>query len=223
VTTSDLQRNLAAIDNAVRELFALIADGMTAATEALLSSDRELANRVVERDVRIDAIYEEVEGLLQQSLVLHGPMAREFRYLISMLRIVPELERCGDLVEHIASRGLRGLGGQLPPRIRGQVERMGEVGTELWRMVLEVYLGRSDASAVRRVHARDDEMDELHTVVLSEVVEAELPLPVAMDMALVARFYERLGDHAVNIANRLRYLETGEGMLHKQDLTEGEI
>ena len=95
---------------------------------------------------------------------------------------------------------------------------MGEVGTELWRMVSEVYAD-PESGDVRRVHLRDDEMDELHAVVMAEVVDAELPLPVAMDMALVGRFYERLGDHAVNITNRLRYLQSGDGMAHKEDLS----
>jgi phosphate transport system protein len=217
VAITDLQRNIQHIDSRVHELFALIADGLAAATEALLASDKELAAKVVERDRRIDSIYAEVESLLQDSLVLQSPMARDLRYLVSMLRIVPELERCGDLVEHIASRALRNLGGQLPPRVRGLIERMGEVGTELWRLVATVY-DNPDADAVNRLHIRDDEMDELHGVLMAEVVEAELPLPIAMDMALVGRFYERLGDHAVNIANRLRYLQGGLGMVHKDEI-----
>jgi phosphate transport system protein len=217
VAITDLQRNLQHIDGRVHELFALIADGLAAATEALLASDRELAAKVVERDRRIDSIYEEVESLLQDSLVLQSPMARDLRYLVSMLRIVPELERCGDLVEHIASRALRDLGSQLPPRVRGLIERMGEVGTELWRLVATVY-EKPEAEAVNRLHLRDDEMDDLHRLMMAEVVEAELPLPTAMDMALVGRFYERLGDHAVNIANRLRYLQGGLGMVHKTDI-----
>jgi phosphate transport system protein len=217
VTYSELKRNMEHIDGRVHELFALISEGLVAATEALLASDRELATTVVERDRKIDAIYEEVEALLQESLVLQAPMAKDLRYLVSMLRIVPELERCGDLVEHIASRALRGLGDQIPPRVRGVIERMGEVGAELWRIVAAVY-DNPDSEAVSRLHLRDDEMDELHGVLMAEVVDAEVSLPVAMDMALVGRFYERLGDHAVNIANRLRYLQGGLAMMHKSDI-----
>lgn len=217
MTLSELKRNMAHIDARVHELFALISEGLAAATEALLSSDRDLAITVIERDHKIDAIYEEVEALLQESLVLQAPLAKDLRYLVSMLRIVPELERCGDLVEHIAARTLRGLGGQIPPRVRGIVERMGEVGAELWRLVTQVY-DNPDSDAVTRLHLRDDEMDELHGMLMAEVVDAEVPIPVAMDMALVGRFYERLGDHAVNIANRLRYLQGGLGMMHKADI-----
>ncbi len=214
---TDLQRNIKHIDGRVHELFALIADGLQAATEALLASDRDLAAKVVERDHRIDSIYEELETLLQDSVMLQAPMTRDLRYLLSMLRIVPELERCGDLVEHIASRALRGLGDQLPPRVRGLVERMGEVGTELWRLAAAIY-DDPDADGVSRVHLRDAEMDDLRTLMMAEVVEAEVPLPVAMEMALVGRFYERLGDHAVNISNRMRFAQAGLGMAHKEDL-----
>jgi phosphate transport system protein len=125
--------------------------------------------------------------------------------MLSVLRIVPELERSHDLVEHIARRAVRGLGDELTPRTRGLIEQMGEVGVEMWRAAADAWFER-DADAYIRMKDQDEEMDDLHTNLMSELASGKTSLPVAMDMALVARFYERLGDHAVNIAHRVRYL-----------------
>ena len=132
----------------------------------------------------------------------------DMRFLLSVLRIVPELERSGDLAEHIAQRAARGLTGELTPRVRGLVEQMGRVGVEMWRMAADAY-GDRDPGASERIHERDDELDDLHVSLTAELVSGALTMPVALEMSLVARFYERLGDHAVNVAKRVRYMATG--------------
>lgn len=205
----DLAQELQVIDRKVTELFALVSEGLAAATDALLASDVDAASSVVARERLIDSLYYDIEGLVQRQFALASPAATDMRYLLSMLRIVPELERSGDLVEHIANRALRSLGVELTPRIRGLVDRMGRVGVMLWRGAAESYATR-DPSKVAELRSLDDELDELHVALIAEIVEAELRLPVAIEMALVARFFERLGDHAVNVANRMKYVATGE-------------
>ena len=205
----DLAQELQEIDRKVTDLFSLVSEGIGAATEALLASDVDAASSVVARERLIDSLYYDIEGLVQRQFALASPAATDMRYLLSMLRIVPELERSGDLVEHIAKRALRSLGEELTPRIRGLVERMGRVGVLLWRGAAESYVDR-DPAKVAELRSLDDELDELHVAVIAEIVEAELRLPVAIEMALVARFFERLGDHAVNVANRMKYVATGE-------------
>lgn len=204
-----MAQELQEIDRKVTELFSLVSEGLGAATEALLASDVDAASSVVARERLIDSLYYDIEGLVQRQFALASPAATDMRYLLSMLRIVPELERSGDLVEHIAKRAMRSLGAELTPRIRGLVERMGRVGVLLWRGAAESYVDR-DPAKVAELRSLDDELDELHVAVIAEIVEAELRLPVAIEMALVARFFERLGDHAVNVANRMKYVATGE-------------
>jgi len=82
---------------------------------------------------------------------------------------------------------------------------MGKVGTERWRAAADAYADRDGDVAVR-LNERDDELDELHVSLTAELVSGQLTVPIALEMALVARFYERLGDHAVNIAERIRYI-----------------
>ena len=203
-------RELDEINDKMVQLFALVGEGIAAATEALLSGDGDAAQLVVERDLLIDSLYVDVETLVNQELALQNPVATDLRFLLSVLRIVPELERSHDLVEHIARRALPGLAEDLTPRIRGLVARMGDVGVEMWRAVSDGWFER-DPLCHGRLDTRDEEMDELHVTLTAELASGKTRVPVAMDMALVARFYERLGDHAVNVARRICYL-AGEGV-----------
>jgi phosphate transport system protein len=201
-------RDLQRIDEQVLRLFALVSEGLAGATEALLAGDREAARALVARDEMLDRLYVDVEGLVQRQFALQAPMAVDLRFLLSVLRIVPELERSGDLAEHIAQRAVRGLTGELTPRVRGLIEQMGRTGVEMWRASSEAYAER-DGQAVARLREQDDELDDLHVSLIAELASGKLSIPVAIELALVGRFYERLGDHAVNIAARVRYLATG--------------
>ena len=122
-----------------------------------------------------------------------------------MLRIVPELERSHDLVVHICASAGHILSDDLTARARGLVGRMGDLATEMWRQAADSWYERDrDAAAI--LTERDEGMDELHASLTAELAAGQMAVPVAMEMALVARDYERLGAHAVNIARRVVYL-----------------
>lgn len=193
------------VEGKVRHLFALVIDGIPASTEALLSGDVAVASRLAAREVVIDELYRECENIIVELLALQAPVASELRYFLAVLRLVPELERSHDLVEHISRRGARGIGQKLTPRTRGLVERMGTLDTEMWQLMGEAWTER-DLAKVDAVIWRDNEMDELHVALMGDLANGTIELPVAMEMALVARFYERLGDHAVNLGERVRSL-----------------
>jgi phosphate transport system protein len=130
------------------------------------------------------------------------------RYLLSVIRVVPELERSGDLAEHIAQRAVLGLAGRLTPAIRGIIEEMGSTCVTMWQAAADAWAER-DATAAVQIDAEDDRIDELHDRLIAELCEADIELPDALQTTLVARFYERLGDHAVHISERLTYLALG--------------
>jgi len=205
---SGFRHDLDEIDRKVGQLFALVANGIAVATDAFLTADKLGANVMAEQEELMDKLYAEVEELVQRQLVLHSPVAQDLRYLMTVVRIVPELERCGDLAEHIARRGSRGLSNDLTPRVRGTIEQMGVLTSEMWQLAAAGYQSR-DVAAASRLRTLDDRLDDLHVALAAEVVDSEPSTPVAMEMALVGRFYERLGDHAVNIANRMRYAISG--------------
>ena len=205
----EFQRELEAIEGKVIELFAMVAEDLGGATHALLSGDNEVVKLLAERDLVIDALYTEIEDVVNRDIALQAPVASDLRFLLSVLRIVPELERSHDLVVDIARRADHILSNDLSPRSRGIVERMGSLVSDMWRQAADAWYQR-DRSAAAALAERDDEMDDLHASLIAELASGRMAIPVTMEMTLVARFYERLGDHAVNIARRVIYLAGSE-------------
>jgi phosphate transport system protein len=201
----EFERDLEAIEAKVIELFAMVAEDLPEATRALLNGDREVIPVLRERGQVIDALYPEIEDLVNREILLQAPVASDLRFLLSVLRIVPELSRSHHLVTSIAARANHILSDDLSPRCRGLVERMGTIASEMWRQAADSWYQR-DRSAASALDQRDDEMDELHASLIAELASGGMTLPVAMEMTLVARFYERLGDRAVNIGYRVIYL-----------------
>ena len=201
----EFERDLEAIEAKVIELFAMVAEDLPGATQALLTGNNDVLQTLNEREQLINTLYPEIEELVNREILLQAPVASDLRFLLSVLRIVPELERSHDLVVQIASRSNHILGEDLSPRTRGIVERMGELDSDMWRQASESWYQR-DSSAAALLAERDEEMDELHASLIAELASGKMTLPVAMEMTLVARFYERLGDHAVNVARRVAYL-----------------
>ena len=201
----EFERELEAIEAKVIELFAMVAEDLPGATRALLSGDSDAVRVLTERDKVIDALYQETEELVNREILLQAPVASDLRFLLSVLRIVPELERSHDLVVDIARRADHILSGDLSPRSRGLVERMGELVSDMWRQAADSWYKR-DREASFKLDERDDEMDELHASLIAELAAGRMSLPVTMEMMVVARCYERLAAHAVNIARRVIYL-----------------
>jgi len=183
-------------------LFALVGEAIAEATHALLAGDRELAKHVIDLDVEIDSIVTSLITHVEASLTgadVPAPSSRE--ELVTLLRVLPDIERNGDLAEHVARRAARGLGTEMSPRSRGLVERMGEVSATIWREATDAVVDGDDA-AVHDIEEMDDELDDLHVSLTAELVSGSMALPVAVEVAMIARFYERFGDHCVNLARR---------------------
>ena len=201
----EFQGELVAIEAKVIELFAMVAEDLPGATDALLSGNDDVIQALTEREKVIDALYPEIENLVNREIALQAPVASDLRFLLSVLRIVPELERSHDLVIDIAHRANHILSQDLSPRSRGLVERMGNLASVMWRQAADSWYQR-DRSAAVALSELDNEMDELHASLIAELASGQMAIPVTMEMTLVARFLERLGDHAVNIARRVIYL-----------------
>jgi len=201
----EFERDLEAIEAKVIELFAMVAEDLPGATQALLTGNNQVLQALTEREQLINTLYPQIEELVNRQILLQAPVASDLRFLLSVLRIVPELERSHDLVVQIASRSNHILGEDLSLRTRGIVERMGTLASEMWRQAVDSWYQR-DRSVALALEERDDEMDELHASLIAELASGGMALPVTMEMTLVARFYERLADHAVNIARRVVYL-----------------
>jgi phosphate transport system protein len=200
--TVTVESALVEIDQRVLRLFAMVSEGLGAATAAFLAGDCSAARRLVAADVMVDSLELAIEDLVHNRL-MRGPLVAidVLLPLVAILRIVPELERSGDLVEHIALRTPQRMAEQLSPRARGLILEMGEVGVDMWRAAANAYADR-DIGAAKRLRALDDHLDDLHVKLSVELAENDIATSVAIEMGLIARFLERLGDHAVNVARR---------------------
>ena len=146
------QRELDAIEGKVIELFAMVAEDLDKATDAVLSGDDEAVKVLAERELAINRLYQEIEELVNREIALQGPVASDLRFLLSVLRVVPELERSHDLVEHIARRANHILAGELSPRSQGLVERMGKLASGMWRQAADSWYQR-DRTVARHAQA----------------------------------------------------------------------
>jgi phosphate transport system protein len=201
----DFHQQLQAIEGSVIELFALVGEDLAVATQALLSGDASAFKVVAERDRVIERIYRDLELLVDQQLVLQAPVATDLRLLLSVLRILPNMERAHRLTFHIAEHAGHMLSDDLSAGARVLVQSMGDTAADMWNQVSRAWYER-DRSAADALQERDDVMDDLHASLVAELASGTMRLPVAMDMTLVARYYERFADHAVDIAHRVVYL-----------------
>ena len=182
-------------------LYATVVESIGWATAALLDQDVELADRVIADDRKVDTRCDEVIGLIKDRLADAAVEPDELEELIAILQMVPELERSADLAEHIAQRARQGLGASLSPRARGLIQSMCDSGIRMWQLSSRAFAERSRDLSFE-ISEADDELDNLSADLLREGAAGGVDPAVSAELALIARFYERLGDHAVNLARR---------------------
>jgi phosphate transport system protein len=191
---------------------ALVTEAIPKGTEVLLSGDLNLADVVITGDDLLDARSLEAEEKCFQVLALQAPMARDLRAVVTAVHLIGEIERSGDLVVNICKGARRLYGVDLDPKLRGLIAKMGEQAHQLFGAAVKSYI-ESDAALAGSLNDRDDVLDALHREYIQAIFEThashQLELQVGVQLALIGRFYERIGDHAVNIGERVRYMITG--------------
>lgn len=188
------------------------------ATEALVTGDGAIAESVISADSQIDSAAHRVEELAFAILSLQAPVAGDLRTVVAALRIVSDLERMGDLSVHVAKIArLRVPYLAVPEQARPTMFRMAQVAQEMVSRMTQILRVR-DASAAAELEAMDDEMDQLRRTSFTELLgdSWDHGVEAAVDIALLGRYYERIADHAVDIATRVTYVVTG----HRPDLVE---
>jgi phosphate transport system protein len=194
------------IDSRMAQLFALVSEALAGATHALLSGDSTVGLAVVEGDQSVDDLTAEVELLVWKQIDDDSSTgSTTLRHLVGVLLILPELERSGDLAEHIAQRAVTNLGNDMSPLSRGIIQRMAEVALEMWRDAADAYGDR--AAQAEALAEADEEIDILHGRLTKEIAAESMPTAIGAQVTLLGRFYERLGDHAVNLARRIEMLQ----------------
>ncbi|MDF9716846.1 phosphate signaling complex protein PhoU [Nocardioides sp. ChNu-153] len=190
----------------------LIRHAVADATEALLSGDAEIAERVISADKEIDDLRERTEENAFALLSLEAPVAGDLRVVVAALRMVTELERMGDLSVHVAKIArLRVPELAVPEPVRPTLERMAKVAETMTARV-ETIIANRDAESAADLRLIDDEMDQLRRATFTAMLGDDWPhgVEAAVDLALLGRYYERIADHAVSVANRVVFVVTGE-------------
>ena len=182
------------------------------ATKALLSGDVHTADQVISNDKAIDAARERVDDTAFALLSLQQPVAGDLRMIVSALRMVSELERMGDLSVHVAKIArLRVPSVAVPDELRPTMEQMARTAEDMVRRVRDIIVDRDVEAAIEL--GRDDEvMDQLRRRSFTELLSTDWQhgVEAAVDIALLGRYYERIADHAVSVANRVVFVVTGD-------------
>jgi len=205
-------QDLASAREELARLAALVAELIPRATGVLLDGDLEGAELMIRGDAEVDERCVDLEEHCLRILALQAPVATELRQVVALLKMIAEVERSADLAASICKVARRIYGHSLDPKLRGLVSRMGEQAQQLWVAAIDAFVENDEAKAAAVVDM-DAYLDALQKQFIQAVFETQshstVDLQVAMQLAYVARFYERIGDHAVNIAERVRFVVTG--------------
>jgi phosphate transport system protein len=132
--------------------------------------------------------------------------------VVALLKMVAEVERSNDLLCNICKAARRIYGHELDPKLRGIISRMGEQAEQLYEAAIDSFVN-NDVAKASAIDDMDSYLDGLQKQFVQAIFESHaggrIDLQVAVQLAVVARFYERIGDHAVNIGERVRYIVTG--------------
>jgi phosphate transport system protein len=185
---------------------------ISAATEALLQGDLGVVDHIYASHVEIKALNLEIEQRAYQLLALQHPLASDLRTLLAVLRILHEVELTAGLMKNVARQTRRIYPRELPPRVRGILERMGAQASVQMHLAIDAFAD-GDAAVASALPDMDDVMDDLQKELFRAIFSAgsndESSLQMAVQIAFVGRDYERAADHAVTIGKWVEFIVTG--------------
>ncbi len=217
-------RDLEDLNAGVLRLGALACEAIPRGTEVLLGGNLAEAQAIIDDDDEVDQLSLELEERCFSIIALQAPMAGDLRRIITITKVVGEIERSADLMINVCKASRRMYGAQLTPKIRGILSSMSGEANKLLKLSLDAFADQN-ASLASALADIDDALDQLNTDIVEEIFSAhaenQIDLGAAVQLALIARYYERIGDHAVNIGERVTYMVTGwlpehNGMLRAQ-------
>ena len=195
---------------------AAVEDQIQTALRALIDRDSELAQRVIENDLRVNTFDVQIDEDSLRLLALHQPTAKDLRFITTAMKISTELERMSDLAENIAERALElNEEPQLKPYI--DIPRMGTWTLRMVKESLDAFVN-ADAGLARKVCADDDFVDDLTQQLFRELLSFMLENPTTITRAIrltfIGKYIERIADHATNVAELVVYLAEGTIIRH---------
>ena len=195
---------------------ALVESSIHRAIRSLVEQNEDLAREVLQDEVTINHMEMEIDGIATRLLALRQPVARDLRLLTAALKINTDLERIGDLAEHIAKRSLSLMRHPLVQMVP-DIPKMESLVQSMLHKCLDAFV-QADADLARSVLLADDEVNRLRDAVYGELLDAmrrdPALVPPAITLIFIARNLERIGDHATNIAEDVVFLIKGIDVRH---------
>ena len=212
------QEELEVLKTRLLEMGGLAEDRVRMAVRALVERDMNALETVLVSDEAINRLHIEIDDRCLKLLALHQPVAVDLRAIVSAVKINTDLERVGDLAINIAEASTRYI--QHPPvKELIDIPRMATVAQDMLRDALDAFV-RRDETLAREVLDRDDELDTLKTMVFRSLVDHMTQDPVtiqpALDLVLISRHLERIGDHATNVAEDVIFMVSARDVRHHQ-------
>jgi phosphate transport system protein len=210
------QEELDHLKTRLLEMGGLAEDRVRAAVESLVTRDTDMVAEVLSGDAPINQLHIEIDSRCFTLLALHQPMAVDLRAIVAAVKINTDLERVGDLAINIAEAATRYL--KHPPvKELIDIPRMAAIAQAMLRDALDAYV-RRDTGMAQAVLNEDDALDALKTQVFRELLTYMLSDPSkiepALDLILISRHLERIGDHATNVAEDVIFMVTARDVRH---------
>jgi phosphate transport system protein len=210
------QEELEALQGRLLEMGGLAEERVSAAVQSLVSRDIAAIERVLYGDEPINALHVEIDNRCFKLLALHQPMATDLRAIVSSVKINTDLERVGDLAVNIAEAAKR-YATHPPVKKLIDIPQMGDIAQEMLHDALDAFV-RRDTVLAQAVLNEDDRLDGLKTQIFRELLDYMLKDPTtvepALDLILVSRHLERIGDHATNIAEDVIFMVSALDVRH---------
>ena len=215
-TPRHFQEELEALQTRLLEMGGLAEERAQAAVQGLVSRDAALIDRVLRGDEPLNALHIDIDSRCFRLLALHQPMAVDLRSIVAAVKINTDLERVGDLAVNIAEAAKRYIV-HAPVKKLVDIPRMGEIAQRMLRDALDAFVKR-DVALAQHVLNEDDSLDALKTQVFRELLTYMLQAPAivepALDLILISRHLERIGDHATNIAEDVIFMVSARDVRH---------
>lgn len=219
-TNSEFELELREIRGQLVAMGARCERAVQLAISAFLDRDHQKVSEVEQIDQRVNQDEVQLDELAIRVLALRQPVAYDLRFVASTLKFVTDLERIADEAVNIAERVEMLEKARVVPPVFG-IPRMGEVVQKMLREALDAFVEGDDARA-KRVLEMDDEVDALYGSTLRQTLawmsDHATEIPQAMCVASVAKYLERIADHATNLAEHVIYLEKGDDVRHRRTL-----
>ncbi|MCL2709054.1 MAG: phosphate signaling complex protein PhoU [Defluviitaleaceae bacterium] len=202
---------LAALNEALIEMAEAVERAIADAGRALIDKDMELARRIISQDDEIDAREKEIENLCLKLILRQQPVAGDLRLVSSILKMLTDLERIGDHASDISEINLL-LEGKPYIKKLEHIPQMAEITMGMVKDSIRAFVDK-DIELAKEVIGRDDEVDELFATVKNDLIKLINENPdngdQAIDLIMIAKYFERIGDHATNIAEWFIFSMTG--------------